>query len=197
MVVSGIVHPEKVIKNTGAKMGDVLVLTKPLGTGIISTAMKRGVAEAHVIHKAIEVMKALNKTAAELMLKYDVSACTDVTGFGLLGHLKEIIESSKVGAELYFDALPFIETTKDLAAAGVIPGGTFNNREFVDAVVDFGDLSRTSQLLVSDAQTSGGLLVCLPQKDADLYLEELHTSGILDACIIGRVVDGEKIKFSK
>jgi cysteine desulfurase len=197
MVVSGIVHPEKVIKNTGAKVGDVLVLTKPLGTGIISTAMKRGVAEAHVIHKAIEVMKALNKTAAELMLKYDVSACTDVTGFGLLGHLKEIIESSKVGAELDFDALPFIETTKDLAAAGLIPGGTFNNREFVDAVVDFGDLSRTSQLLVSDAQTSGGLLVCLPPKEAELYLEELHTSGILDACIIGRVVDGEKIKFSK
>lgn len=195
MVVSGIVHPQKVIKNTGARVGDVMVLTKPLGTGIISTAMKRGLAEPQVVQKAIEVMKSLNKTAAELMLKYDVSACTDITGFGLLGHLKEIIQSSGVGAEIDFDLLPFIESTKDLATAGVIPGGTFNNRDFVDAVVDFGDLSRTSQLLVSDAQTSGGLLVCLPPKEAELYLADLHNAGIDVACNIGRVVEGEKIKL--
>ncbi len=195
MVVSGVVHPNKVIKNTGAKVGDVLVLTKPLGTGIISTAMKRGVAEPQVIQKAIEVMKSLNKTAAELMLNYNISACTDVTGFGLLGHLKEMIESSKVGAELEFESLPFIETTKDLAAAGIIPGGTFNNREFVDAIVDFGDLSRTSQLLVSDAQTSGGLLVCLPPKEAKQYLEELHEAGLYEACVVGKVVGGLKISI--
>jgi len=193
MVVSGIVHPQKVIKNTGARVGDVMVLTKPLGTGIISTAMKRGLAEPQVVQKAIEVMKSLNKTAAELMLKYDVSACTDITGFGLLGHLKEIIQSSGVGAEIDFDSMPFIESTKDLATAGLIPGGTFNNREFVDAVVDFGDLSRTSQLLVSDAQTSGGLLVCLPPKEAELYLKDMHNAGFIQACLIGRVVEGSKI----
>lgn len=193
MVVSGIVHPEKVIKNTGARVGDVMVLTKPLGTGIISTAMKRGIAEPSVVQKAIEVMKSLNKTAADLMQNYHVSACTDITGFGLLGHLKEIIQSSGVGAEIDFDTLPFIESTKDLAAAGVIPGGTFNNREFVGNVVDFGELSRTSQLLVSDAQTSGGLLVCLPPKEAELYLKDLHNAGLEDACLIGSVLEGEKI----
>ena len=188
MVVSGLVHPNKVIKNTGARVGDVMVLTKPLGTGIISTAMKRGLAGESVMKKAIEVMKSLNKTAAELMLKYDVSACTDITGFGLLGHLKEIVESSKVGAELDFEKLPFIESVKDLAAAGIIPGGTYNNRDFVNEIVDFGSLSRTSQLLVSDAQTSGGLLVCLPPKEAAQYLEELHQAGLAEACIIGRIV---------
>jgi cysteine desulfurase NifS/selenium donor protein len=196
MVVSGLVHPDKVMRNTGARVGDVMVLTKPLGTGIISTAMKRGLAEDDVMKKAIEVMKRLNKTAAELMLNYPVSACTDITGFGLLGHLKEIVESSNVGAELEFEKLPFIETVKDLAAAGIIPGGTYNNRDFVNQVVDFGDLSRTSQLLVSDAQTSGGLLVCLPPKEADLYLKDLHNAGMEDACVIGRVViDHQLIKI--
>jgi selenide,water dikinase len=184
------------MRNTGARVGDVMVLTKPLGTGIISTAMKRGLAEDDVVKKAIEVMKSLNKTAAELMLNYPVSACTDITGFGLLGHLKEIVESSNVGAELEFEKLPFIETVKDLAAAGIIPGGTYNNRDFVNQVVDFGDLSRTSQLLVSDAQTSGGLLVCLPPKEADLYLKDLHNAGMEDACVIGRVViDHQLIKI--
>jgi cysteine desulfurase NifS/selenium donor protein len=195
MVVSGVVHPSKVIKNTGARVGDVMVLTKPLGTGIISTAMKRGLAEPQVIQKAIEVMKSLNKPAAELMLNYQVSACTDITGFGLLGHLKEIVQSSKVGAEIDFNSLPFIESTKDLAAAGIIPGGTFNNRDFVNEVVDFGDLSRTSQLLVSDAQTSGGLLVCLPPKEAELYLADLHNAGLEEACLIGRIVEGSKIQL--
>ena len=194
MVVSGLVHPDKVIKNTGARAGDVMVLSKPLGTGIISTAMKRGLAEESVTKKAIEVMKSLNKTATELMLKYQVSACTDITGFGLLGHLKEIVESSKVGAELEFEKLPFIDSVKDLAAAGIIPGGTYNNRDFVDEVVDFGSLSRTSQLLVSDAQTSGGLLVCLPPNDAEKYLKELHQAGLVEACIIGRIV-GDQLKI--
>lgn len=194
MVVSGVVHPDKVIKNTGARPGEVLVLTKPLGTGIISTAMKRGLAGTQVVHKAIGVMKSLNKTAAELMMKYNISACTDITGFGLLGHLKEMIESSKVGVELDFDSLPFIETAKDLATAGVIPGGTFNNRDFVDSVVDFGDLSRTSQLLVCDAQTSGGLLVCLPPDEAKSYLKELNDAGLDDVCVIGKVVEGDVIK---
>ncbi len=194
MVVSGIVHPNKVIKNTGAKAGHVMVLTKPLGTGIISTAMKRGVAEPQVIRKAIEVMKSLNKTAAELMEKYQVSACTDITGFGLMGHLKEIVQSSGVGAEVVYADLPFIETTKDLAAAGIIPGGTFNNRDFVNEMVDFGELSRTAQLLVCDAQTSGGLLVCLPPDEAILYLEELHRAGLQESCVIGKITVGEKIR---
>lgn len=197
MVVSGLVHPEKMIKNKGAKIGEVLVLTKALGTGIISTGIKRGLVEENIAKRAIELMSALNKLPAELMEKYDVSACTDVTGFGLMGHLKEMVESSNVTAEINFDALPFIETVKELAAANIIPGGTYNNRDYVDAVVDFGKLSRTSQLLVCDAQTSGGLLVCLPTDQAKLYVQDLHDLGMEDVTIIGSIVHkgaGIKIK---
>ena len=187
MVVSGLVNPLVMVKNIGAKLGDKLVLTKPLGTGIISTGIKRGVVENQVKEKAIAVMSSLNKIAAEAMTNYHVSACTDVTGFGLMGHLKEMVESSQVTAEIHFDDLPFIESAKDLAAAGIIPGGTFNNRDFVNDMVDFGQLSRTAQLLACDAQTSGGLLVCLPPKDAELYVNELKEKGLGEACIIGEI----------
>lgn len=196
MVVSGLVHPEKMIKNKGAKIGEVLVLTKALGTGIISTGIKRGLVEENIAKRAIELMSALNKLPAELMEKYNVSACTDVTGFGLMGHLKEMVESSNVTAEINFEALPFIETVKELAAANIIPGGTYNNRDYVDAVVDFGKLSRTSQLLVCDAQTSGGLLVCLPPDQAELYVQDLHDLGMEDVTIIGSIVhEGAGIKL--
>lgn len=187
MVVSGLVHPDKIIKNTGAQVGDALVLTKPLGTGIISTGIKRGLVEEAIAEKAIAIMCNLNKTAAELMLKYEVSACTDITGFGLMGHLKEMVESSGVIAEISFEKLPFIETVKDLAAANVIPGGSYNNRAYVDGFVDFGTLSRTAQLLVCDAQTSGGLLVCLPPDQAVQYVQELQGAGIEQVTVIGNI----------
>ena len=187
MVVSGLIHPDKIIKNTGAQVGDVLVLTKPLGTGIISTGIKRGLVEEAVAKKTIAIMSTLNKVAAECMLNYEVSACTDITGFGLIGHLKEMVESSEVTAEIAFEALPFIETAKDLAAANVIPGGSYNNRDYVNGMVDFGGLSRTAQLLVCDAQTSGGLLVCLPPQQAEAYMNELNSKGVNDAKIIGRI----------
>ena len=187
MVVSGLVHPLKMIKNKGAQIGEVLVLTKPLGTGIISTGIKRGLVEEKIAEQAIELMSTLNKVAAEVMEKYDVSACTDVTGFGLMGHLKEMVESSDVTAEIVFEAIPFLDTVKDLAAANVIPGGTYNNRDFVDSIVDFGNLSRTSQLLACDAQTSGGLLVCLPVEQAKLYVQELTDLGLENVTVIGNI----------
>jgi len=199
MVVSGLVHPDKMIKNKGALPGDKLVLTKPLGSGILSTGIKRGVVSEKVKEKLIQIMSALNKTAAEIMRKYHVSACTDVTGFGLMGHLKEIVEASHVTAEISFGDLPFIDSVKDLAVAGTIPGGTYNNREFVDKVADFTSLSRTAQLMACDAQTSGGLLVCLPPDEAERYVEELIKNGIKDACIIGEIVHNDKaeIKLTK
>ena len=189
MVVSGLVHPNKLIKNTGAKIGEVLVLTKPLGTGIISTGIKRGVVTEEVRLLARDVMSSLNKIAAESMMKYNVSACTDITGFGLMGHLKEMVELAPITAEINYSAIPFIKSTKDLAAANVIPGGTYNNRDYVKKHVDFGALSRTAQLLICDAQTSGGLLVALSQNDAELYIQDLKENGIHDAVIIGRIVE--------
>lgn len=189
MVVSGLVHPDKIIRNTGAQPGDDLVLTKPLGTGILSTAMKRGMIAADLIEELGNRMSQLNKTASELMLKYRVHACTDVTGFGLLGHLREVSKSSACNVEIDFNALPFIREAKAMATAGVIPGGTFNNLEYVREDVDFGNHGRTNQLLLCDAQTSGGLMVALPKEDALLYLKELHDAGIPEAKIIGSFTD--------
>jgi len=192
MVVSGIIHPDKILKNSGAQKGDILILTKPLGTGILSSALKRGLIDENVRVKMTEVMKTLNKTASELMLKYDVHACTDVTGFGLMGHLKEMTTGSKCNAKIYFDKLPFIEKTKEMATAGVVPGGTHNNRDYVSQIVDFGSLNKTQQLLCCDAQTAGGLLVALPEADAHKYLKELHENGVNDAVIIGEMIEEGK-----
>ena len=171
------------------RKGDLLILTKPLGTGILSSALKRGLIDDGVRIKMTNVMKTLNKTAAELMMNYDVHSCTDVTGFGLMGHLKEMSTGSKCNARIYFDKLPFIEKTEEMATAGVVPAGTHNNLDFVSKIVDFGNLSKTQQLLACDAQTAGGLLVALPEADAHKYLKELHENEVNDAVIIGEFVE--------
>jgi cysteine desulfurase NifS/selenium donor protein len=196
MVVSGLVHPGKVLSNAGAKPGDVLVLTKPLGTGIIATAAKRGIADEVSLKTATDTMRMLNKFAAELMLKRKVNACTDITGFGLTGHLHELVAASGVDAEIWFDQLPFIEGVQSLAAAGAIPGGTIANTDFAASFTDFGDLSHTDIYLVCDAQTSGGLLISLPRNEAELLIKDLVEHG-LSSAIIGKLTgpgDG-KIRF--
>ncbi len=196
MVVSGLVHPGKVLSNAGAKKGDVLVLTKPLGTGIIATAAKRGIADEASLKSAIHIMQMLNKTAAEMMLKRKVNACTDISGFGLTGHLHELVSASGVDAEIWFDHLPFIEGVQSLAAAGAIPGGTIANTDFAASFTDFGSLSHSEIYLVCDAQTSGGLLVSLPPDEAELLLKDLTTKGMV-AAIVGELSgpgDG-KIRF--
>ena len=185
MVVSGIIHPDKIIKNAGAKPGDVLILTKPLGTGILSTAIKRGLVEDDLKKEVTIIMSKLNKVASEIMLKYNVSACTDVTGFGLLGHLREVTLASKCNADVFFDRIPFIREVKAFATAGIIPGGTYNNLDYVKDDVDYGIRTKTEQLLLNDAQTSGGLLISLPENDGKQYLEELKQVGIDNATIIG------------
>lgn len=196
MVVSGLVHPAKVLSNAGAKQGDVLVLTKPLGTGIIATAAKRGIADDASIKCAISSMLMLNKTAAELMLKREVNACTDISGFGLTGHLHELVAASGFDAEIWFDQLLFIEGVQSLAAAGSIPGGTIANTDFAASFADFGDLSHTDIYLVCDAQTSGGLLISLPQNEAELLIRDMEDHGLASA-VIGKLTrpgDG-KIRF--
>lgn len=195
MVVSGIIDPAKIIRNKGAKPGDVLVLTKPLGTGILSTAVKRGMLKLDLIEELNQRMSQLNKKSAEIMLKYPVHACTDVTGFGLLGHLREMSKASECDVDIVFDELPFIRETKNMATAGVIPGGTFNNLKYVRKGVDFGKHGRTDQLLLCDAQTSGGLLVVLPKESAANYLNELFRAGVEDAKIIGNFTSKGKGKI--
>jgi len=195
MVVSGILHPDKIIRNKGAKAGDVLILTKALGTGILSTAVKRGMIEKDLIDEIGQLMSQLNKIPAELMLNYEVHACTDVTGFGLLGHLREMSKSSLCDVDIFFDELPFIRETKHMATAGVIPGGTYNNLAYVKEDIEFGKHGRTDQLLLCDAQTSGGLLVALSEADAQNYLNDLHREGIDDAKIIGKFTNQGKGKI--
>ena len=196
MVVSGLIHPDKIIRNKGAKSGDVLVLTKPLGTGILSTAVKRGMLEADLIEEIGERMAQLNKIPAELMMNYQVHACTDVTGFGLMGHLREMTKASECDVDIVFDELPFIRETKNMATAGVIPGGSFNNLEYVREDVDFGSHGRTNQLLLCDAQTSGGLLLALSEEDANAYLKDLYDAGIKEAKIIGNFTSKGKGKIN-
>ena len=163
------------------------MLTKPLGIGIISTGVKRGVAAAGVGAAALETMKTLNRSAAEVMRSVGVHACTDVTGFGLLGHLREMSRGSGLDVELEFDKVPILDGVRDLAAGDVVPGGTIDNLTFVSPHVDWSpDRSRIDQLILADAQTSGGLLIAVPARNAESLLEMLHDAGVDRAAIIGR-----------
>lgn len=179
LAVTGIIHPDKIIKNSGAKPGDVLILTKPIGTGILATAMKRGVVAQQFSNLAIQQMLVLNKKAAEIMQSFPVSACTDITGFGLLGHLHEMTSASGVDAEIYSSVIPILPGAEDMAAAGIIPGGTLNNLEFVKKFVIWDEkLTYLMKILLCDAQTSGGLLVSLPESYAVEYVQKLAESGL-------------------
>ncbi|MBN2173179.1 MAG: selenide, water dikinase SelD [Bacteroidales bacterium] len=190
MAVTGFAHPDEILTNSGMQQGDALILTKPLGLGIITTAMKQGLVSEKIIKEAISVMSELNKTAAEVMSHYPVNACTDVTGFGLLGHLKEMTESSKADVELYASRVPVIEGTEEFVAGNLIPGGTKNNLEFILNMVDWGKFnSELTKFILSDAQTSGGLLIALPEEHAGKLLADLQQNGILHAALIGRCVN--------
>ena len=190
MVVTGQVHPAKVLTNAGAKPGDTLILTKPIGTGIIATAVKRGLAEDAVERSAREVMAALNAAAARVMETFPVNACTDITGFGLLGHLKEMTQGSAVNALIYANKVPLIEGTRELAMAGAIPGGTRNNLDFTAPMVDWADhIPELERLILCDAQTSGGLLIALPGEQADALLQKLNAENPFEGIIIGNITE--------
>ena len=173
LVVTGEIHQDGIWKNSGARPGDALVLTKSLGTGIIATGIKKGIATQDSVDDAINSMSSLNKYSAQKLRGYNVNAVTDVTGFGLLGHLKEMCESSNVSSKIKFQDLLFIDGAKELAMEGVIPGGTRRNLKSVEEVVSFGKkISEVKQLLSADAQTSGGLLISMPLEDAKSYVKE-------------------------
>lgn len=188
LAVTGIVHPDKVLRNSTARPGDALVLTKPLGLGIISTAVKSGLAEEAVAKQAAEVMAALNRAACEAMLAVGAHACTDVTGFGLLGHLRGMAAGSGVDVTLSVGAVPVLPAAWDLASAGAVPGGTLNNLAHVADHVTFAPgVSHVAQLVLADAQTSGGLLISLPEDRVDAVLAGLRERGVSGAARIGRV----------
>ena len=186
LVVTGEIHQDRIWKNSGARPGDALVLTKSLGTGIIATGIKKGVATQDNIEDAISSMSSLNKNSAQELRGYNVNAVTDVTGFGLLGHLKEMCENSDVSSEIKFQDLLFLDGAKELAMSGVMPGGTKRNLKSVEKVVSFNDhLSKIEQLLSADAQTSGGLLVSMPLEDARSYVKKVNGQ----TAIIGQITE--------
>lgn len=186
MVVTGIVHPDKILRNGGAKKGDVLILTKAIGTGILSTALKRGLIDDETRKLLFKTMRQLNKTAAECMQSYSVSACTDVTGFGLAGHLKEMCKSSNLTANIQFDSIPLLPHIKNLVAQDIIPGGTQNNLGYLkNDLFTEAHISDLEKIIFHDAQTSGGLLIALPEKEAKPLLQDLIDNGLKDSSIIG------------
>jgi selenide,water dikinase len=187
--VTGVVHPDKVLKNSGARPGDLLVLTKPLGTGIVSTAAKADMAGEKALKKSIAVMNTLNRRPAELMEGLEVHACTDITGFGFLGHACEMIEESGVGMIIHASSVPVIEEALEYVFMGLIPGGCYRNEKFRASLVEVEGLVDDDLMKVLfDPQTSGGLLVSLPGPDAGRLLEMLHEEGIRDAAIVGEIV---------
>ncbi len=186
--VFGYCDRNKFIRNAGARDGDAIVLTKPLGVGIAAFAGQIGQAGRMTLKQIADSMKSLNKTASELMLKHGVHAATDVTGYSLLGHMSEIVKNSKVEAEIDFDAIPLFDGIRDLARKGICPGAVERNREAVpSSMLDLSGISEPQQNIVFCPETSGGLLVFLPAANAEKYVCELRRSGIKSAAIIGKV----------
>ena len=191
MCVIGEADPARITRNSGARAGDVLVLTKPIGTGVIATAIKRGLASEDAMRDAVACMTTLNRGAAEAMLRVGVSAATDVTGFGLLVHLRHMLRASGLSATVDAGAIPLLPETAELAAAGCISGGTRRNLEDVSPDVAWDDsLSQLQRLLLCDAQTSGGLLIAVPAARAELLVTELVAELTPVAVAIGTVTEG-------
>ena len=190
MAVTGTVEPGKQVTNTGARPGDALILTKPIGTGVITTAGKRERVSADVLDNAIVVMSTLNKAASEAMVEVGVHACVDVTGFGLIGHLLGMLNASNVSAEVSFAAVPLLDGAERLAADGVVPGGTQRNRSAAERSVEWvGELREHEKLLMCDAQTSGGLLIAVSENCKDALLAGLQSRGV-SAAVVGHITEG-------
>lgn len=190
--VTGIVHPDKVILNEGARPEDVLILTKPLGTGILNTGIKGNMLGNDVVQKLIDVMATLNKKASEVMLSVRTHAATDVTGFGLAGHLKEMIKEN-LGVQLFANRLPYFDEAVDLAKSGFVPGGLYRNRDFYQEHVTTPDQGFTYDIIF-DPQTSGGLLMAIDPADLRAF-EEKAAAISLDYWIVGKFVDEPKGKI--
>lgn len=186
--VTGLIHPDRIVTNRDARAGDKLILTKPIGTGVIATAIKGQMADKASIDRLIEVASALNDKAAEIMVKYGAHACTDITGFGLGGHLLEVARASRCKIILYADQIPFLPGAKEYALSGLIPAGSYAIKHFCEHSVKIASgLETVTVDLIFDAQTSGGLVFSLEASKASACLKELKKAGIKEATMIGEV----------
>ena len=194
MAVTGVVKPGEEVTNAGARPGDVLVLTKPIGTGIITTAGKQERVSAEVMAAAVKLMATLNRAAAEAMVKVGVHACSDITGFGLLGHLRGIVLASEVSARIRLGDVPVIEGVMDLLDAGIAPGGTHRNLESLEGVVAWHpEVGEQSRILMADAQTSGGLLISVDPSKKDDLLRELQAAGVETRAVVGEILEQDSL----
>lgn len=192
LAVTGTVRPDKLITNGGARAGDKLILTKPLGTGIISTAIKAGIVDEELVETITGIMAALNKKAAEVMIDAGANACTDVTGFGFLGHAAGLAKNSGISLEIEAASIPTISQVVDYAQAGLCPAGLFRNRDFYESSINFNEnVPEYIRNVLFDPQTSGGLLISINARKANALLDNLHKQGITDAHIIGKVTTGK------
>lgn len=198
LAVTGFVHPNKILKNSAAKENDILILTKPIGSGILTTAAKAEMLSPNELKKVYEVMAFLNAAACDAMLKYDINACTDITGFGLLGHLYEMGKSSGVSIEVNYKDVPIFDASVENAEMGFIPAGVYSNKKFVGDNAAFHNTPRAYQDILFDPQTSGGLVISVPERYANKLYKELcsalENTIVGKPAIIGRVIkQGEKI----
>lgn len=194
--VTGIVHPTRVLTKKNLQQGDQLVLTKPLGTGIVNTAIKAGMASAELTDKVTRLMASLNREAAGIMSEFNICACTDVTGFGLLGHLAEMICGSGTSARIFSEQVPLMAEALEFAAMGLIPAGAYKNMEFRKSMIEFAPtVPRSRQDILVDPQTSGGLLISVDGHQADNLVSALKDAGVRDAIQIGEICNGPQEKI--
>ncbi len=186
--VTGIVHPDKVLKNYGAETGDILILTKPIGLGIINTAIKAKIASKEAYEKAVKVMAYLNKYAGEIITDYNITSCTDITGFSLIGHAYEMAEPSKKTFRIFKDAIPFIKEAKEYASMGLIPAGCYENKRYLEGKYLLKNVESWMEDILFDPQTSGGLLISCKEKDYIDILTRLEKLEV-ESAVIGRVED--------
>ena len=190
LVVTGLIDPAKIFRNSTAVIGDDLILTKPLGLGIITTGIKRDKVTKATIDAAVDLMATLNRGASEAMVEAGAHACTDVTGFGLLGHLREMTAGSKVGARIFLSQVPVLSDAWGLVQGGICPGGTHRNLESLrDAIVWNREIQGDAQLILCDAQTSGGLLIAAPKATRALMIQRLQVHQTSVAAVIGEVIE--------
>lgn len=191
--VTGFVHPDKIFTNCGARAGDVLILTKPLGTGIVNTAVKADLASKEAEEEVIRVMTTLNQKAKRIIEKYPVHSCTDVTGFGLAGHSVEMAQGSGMTLEIYMDQVPVQSEALEYAKMGLIPAGAYRNRDFMEDKIDLGDVGEAMLDLFFDPQTSGGLLLSVEPEAGEQIIREFEAAGMATAYgIIGKVTEREE-----
>lgn len=188
LAVTGSIHPERIITNSAAQAGDNLILTKPIGAGIIMAGKRIGQADEHDYLAVIESMKQLNARAAEIMQKYNIRCATDITGFGLAGHALKLAKASGVTLNIHADSVPYFDGAKNLADLGCLPGACFRNLEYAEKDTSFADaLNYEKKMLLMDAQTSGGLLICCPESNASELVMQLRNEGYKNTATIGNI----------